>query len=242
MHTTLDPAMDIHRSFSARRPLLGLTILMVEDSRICCEAVRLMCLKSGARLRRADSLRAARRHLATYRPSAVLVDLGLPDGSGLDLIREFAARKPAAPVLIATSGDDDGATRRRSLAAGAAGFLPKPLKSLAQFQDDMLHLFPDRHIRPGGNLVHLPPVIDPDPLAKTEDLRFAVGLLQQVSGEEDRQILLYCAQFLRSVAAAGSDIGLAALAAALGQANSVAAGRDRVLPALTAKLALSPAV
>ena len=67
---------------TANRPLLGLTVLVVEDSRFACEAMRLLCLRSGARIRRADNLHHAHQHLKVYRPSVVIVDLGLPDRGG----------------------------------------------------------------------------------------------------------------------------------------------------------------
>ena len=88
---------------TAERPLLGLTVLVVEDSRFACEAMRLLCLRSGARIRRAGSLRAARRHLQVYRPSIVIADLGLPDGNGIDLIAELAQSQPRVDALLALS-------------------------------------------------------------------------------------------------------------------------------------------
>src|SRR5690606_29667917 len=124
------------REPTPERPLLGLTVLVVEDSRFASEALRLLCLRSGARIRRADSLRAARRHLAVYRPAVVLVDLVLPDGSGLDLIRELTGAAPPVEVILGISGDSG--QEDAALAAGAMGFLQKPIVSLDMFQHALL--------------------------------------------------------------------------------------------------------
>lgn len=105
------------RQPTAERPLLGQTILVVEDSRYVCEALRMICQRSGARIRRADSLRSAERHLRTYRPGIVLVDLGLPDGSGLELIKALSPGEEDYPVVIAMSGDDAKADAAKSAGA-----------------------------------------------------------------------------------------------------------------------------
>jgi CheY-like chemotaxis protein len=109
------------------RPLLGLTVLVVEDSRYASEALRLMCLRSGARIRRADCVASAKRHLNVYRPSVAIIDLGLPDGSGLDLIRTMQSAKARVPILLGTSGAEQEASAAACAKAGADGFLPKPM-------------------------------------------------------------------------------------------------------------------
>lgn len=105
MENDLDP-LNLMPKPIPNRPLLGLTILIVEDSRFSCEAMRFMALRSGARLRRANSIQSAKRHLRVYMPSVIIVDVGLPDGSGLDLIRELSNMRPRVAALMGTSGDE----------------------------------------------------------------------------------------------------------------------------------------
>lgn len=116
---------------SKRRPLLGVTILLIEDSRFCSEAVRLMTMRSGARLRRAYCIRLAHKHLAMYRPDSVIVDVGLPDGSGLGLIEQVCAQELAVLAISGTVNDDARAAAR---AAGAGEFMPKPIGNMKPFQ------------------------------------------------------------------------------------------------------------
>ncbi|WP_224815569.1 response regulator [Hasllibacter sp. MH4015] len=167
---------DLHPQPTAERPLLGLTILVVEDSRYASEAIRLMSMRSGARLRRADCLASAERHLNVYSPTVAIVDLGLPDGSGLDLIRKMADASPRVQVILGTSGAEREEAERQVIAAGADGFIPKPVSSIAAYQAAILaHLPLDRH--PKGPREVAVTAIDPDPLALREDLSHAMDLL-----------------------------------------------------------------
>lgn len=186
---------------SAARPLLGLTVLLVEDSRFASEAMRLLCMRSGARIRRADCLRSARRHLQVYRPSVLIVDMGLPDGLGSELIAEAHETAPRIGLIMGTSADD--AARARCLAAGADGFLAKPLHSLAYFQSEILrHLPPER--QPVGPLVLHDENVQPDTVAYRDDIAHVVELLE--AGDE-QTVLDYVTQFLEGVARlAGDDV------------------------------------
>lgn len=187
---------------TAERPLLGLTILVVEDSRYACEAIRLLCLRSGARIRRADCLRSARRHLRVYRPSAVMIDLGLPDGNGLDLIAELSETTPRVEVIIAMSGDDH--LEAEAMAAGANGFLAKPITSISAFQQHVLALLPSDR-RPRGPRIMQDETVTPDRLAYHDDIAHIADMLE---GDESSYTLDYVAQFLSGVARSAQDQSL----------------------------------
>lgn len=180
-------------------PMQGLTLLVVEDSRYASEAFRLMAQRSGARLRRAETLADARRHLAIYRPDVVIVDMGLPDGSGAGLIRELALAGPDRPVVLGLSGDPG--QRATALAAGALGFLEKPVAGLAGFQAEVLRHLPDR--APVGMVAEAP---EPDRLALREDLAHAADLLAQGPDAGQRA---YLARFLGGIARSTRDTALA---------------------------------
>lgn len=177
-----------------RLPLQGLSLLIVDDSRFTCDALRLILHRAGARLRRAESLEIARLHLAFRRPDLAIIDLGLPDGRGEDLIAELAAE--GLPVL-GLSGDPDG--RETALDAGATGFLEKPLGSAAA----LVRLI--RQLASGAGPVEkgedVPAPLG-DPLALRDDLMRAATLIT-ASGDP-----AYAKGFLRSLARAAGDTAL----------------------------------
>lgn len=65
-------------------------------------------------------------HLNPF-PSLVLLDLGLPDGSGFEILEWMAAGRllSVAPVIVVSSAEEDA--RRRALRMGARACLTKPL-------------------------------------------------------------------------------------------------------------------
>jgi DNA-binding NarL/FixJ family response regulator len=72
----------------------------------------------------AGSCAEARELLARRAPEVLLTDLGLPDGSGIELIRELRARHPDALAMVITVFGDEGSVLS-AIAAGATGYLLK---------------------------------------------------------------------------------------------------------------------
>ena len=188
-------------------PLQGLTVLAVEDSRFACDALRLMCRRSGARLRRAETLEAARAHLRVYRPDIVLVDLGLPDGRGEALIQDLAAAPPGRPAILGMSGDPAG--EALALAAGADAFLDKPVAGIATFQSTLRATLPGAASLPPQGEVR----VTADPQALYDDLALAAAALGGGPGLVQRR---YLAGFLAGIARQTGDADLVQASAVLG--------------------------
>lgn len=193
------------RSFTAIGPLRMPTLMLVEDSRYASEVLRLYARALGLRLRRAADLATAQSHLRLYRPDIVLIDLGLPDGRGEDLIAQIAQGPNRPPLLIATSGE--GARAGAALAAGADVFVEKPLPNIVQFRALLVDHFPS----PLPMLL-LPPQPDtplPDRVALHDDLNLAARGLADMAALTDagagigpdaaRAQMQYLAGFLQGV-------------------------------------------
>ncbi len=109
---------------SAPAPCDPATVLVVEDD-ASLRAVLAATLKAaGHRVVTAASASEGRRWLAHYAPDLVLLDLGLPDGDGLDLIGHVRERD-STPVLVLSARDTE-AVKVRALDLGADDYVTKP--------------------------------------------------------------------------------------------------------------------
>ncbi len=100
-------------------------ILLVEDDADLADAVRRNLERSGFTVDLARDLADARASVETQDYGVVVLDLTLPDGDGLDLLRGMRRRHDTTPVLILTARD---AVEERvcGLEAGADDYLVKP--------------------------------------------------------------------------------------------------------------------
>ena len=77
---------------------------------VCCAAV--------------DGILAAQKELGVQKPDLILTDVLLPDGNGLDFVRNLTAEHPSLPILV-VSQCDENLYAERALKAGARGFVMK---------------------------------------------------------------------------------------------------------------------
>lgn len=103
------------------------TVFIVEDDELTRASLvrRIAEAQAGLQVTVAvGTCREIRAALETSRPAVLLVDLGLPDGDGLDIIRETAQRWPAVLIMVITVFGDELKVVT-SIKAGATGYLLK---------------------------------------------------------------------------------------------------------------------
>ncbi len=100
------------------------TILVVEDDASLLRSLVMTLKAAGYDPVGAGTLAEARRMRAHYKPHAILLDLGLPDGDGLDFIAAVRT-DDLTPIVVLTARDDE-VLKVRALDAGADDYVTKP--------------------------------------------------------------------------------------------------------------------
>ena len=102
-------------------------VLVAEDNAMVCDAMRVLFGETGHRVSTAGHV-AEILDIAESDPvDLLLLDLGLADGDGFDVLGHMRARGISARVIVALTGRDDPKIVTRCLAEGCTAVLLKPV-------------------------------------------------------------------------------------------------------------------
>ena len=118
------------RSVTATEKPAPIRVMLVDDHEVVRRGIVTAIDASDALsvIGEASSVAEAKRRLPAIRPEVLVVDLQLPDGTGIDVMKAARELDPGQLMLVLTSFDDDAALRE-SKAAGAAGLMLKSARS-----------------------------------------------------------------------------------------------------------------
>jgi two-component system, OmpR family, response regulator RegX3 len=108
---------------SSQRP----TILLVEDERAITEPLAEALEREGFETTIADTASQAMEKASGSEPDLVLLDIGLPDGSGLDVCRELRKSSQMPIIMLTARGSE--ADRVAGLELGADDYIVKPFSA-----------------------------------------------------------------------------------------------------------------
>jgi CheY-like chemotaxis protein len=101
-------------------------VLVAEDNELVCGAMRVLFEETGHRVTTVPTIAAAVRAATTDPVDLLLLDLGLADGNGLDVLPQLATRGATPRVTIALTGRDEPEIVAQCYAAGCRLVLLKP--------------------------------------------------------------------------------------------------------------------
>lgn len=132
-------------------------ILLVEDDADLREVTERALLKERYVVETAATYRAARQKALVYEYDCILLDIMLPDGNGLDLLRDLRQSDRPMPNVIILSARDSIEDKVEGLDLGADDYLPKPYH-LAELHARLKSVLRRRQ-RDGGNVVQVSNVV-----------------------------------------------------------------------------------
>ena len=100
-------------------------VLLVEDTPTQAEVAKAHLRELNHTVRVAETAAAALDHARAWDPDAILLDLELPDGSGLDVLKTLRQEGFEAAIIVITANASMN-TAIEVMRAGATDFLPKP--------------------------------------------------------------------------------------------------------------------
>lgn len=101
------------------------TVMIVDDERNFTESLQL-AIEDEFTVSVAGSLESARQALKSFQPAAILLDLRLPDGDGLELFHDLK-KLDELPVVIVMTAHASLESYARAMGQGGIDYLAKPL-------------------------------------------------------------------------------------------------------------------
>ncbi|MFJ2684297.1 response regulator [Pseudomonas sp. NPDC087342] len=99
-------------------------VLIIEDEKEIRRFVRMALQAEGLEVHEADTFHRGLIDAGTRRPDLIILDLGLPDGDGIDLIRDVRSWSPVPIIVLSARGGE--ADKILALDSGADDYLVKP--------------------------------------------------------------------------------------------------------------------
>jgi DNA-binding NarL/FixJ family response regulator len=173
-------------------------VVLIDDHEAMRDGLEALLARKGiGTIGTAGSAADAVKLLADLTPSVAVVDVHLPDESGLRLVRRLRDEHPSLPILIYT-GVEDIATLADALDSGAAGFALKLGGITKLIQGLRLVAAGKRYVDPAVRVV-LDADVDARPLLLTSREREVFDLLAQgLTGEEIATRLTVSAETVRT--------------------------------------------
>jgi len=101
------------------------SVLVLEDDSAISDVLESFLRRDGFLPTMCGTVEAARAAMAQSRPTILILDLALPDGSGLDVLREAAAGEEPIPTIVLTARSEES-DRIVGLELGADDYVTKP--------------------------------------------------------------------------------------------------------------------
>lgn len=108
----------------ARKPVPRIRVLLVEDVRSVAVGVQSMLLQASMDVEIAETGAEGWARKLAFNPEIALIDLGLPDVEGFELVERFAAAGDTGIILL--TANDEEAARVMALETGADDYMVKP--------------------------------------------------------------------------------------------------------------------
>lgn len=111
-------------NFMTQERSRGANVLVVEDDWPIRHLLKVSLSAHNYDVSEAETCQEAVRHLSRHVPDLLLLDLGLPDGSGIDLLRRLRQEHSTPVIILSVQGAES--TKIEALDLGADDYLTKP--------------------------------------------------------------------------------------------------------------------